>query len=142
MTLLMADSPTHPHWLLRHRDQTAVAGLVLVAILAMLGWWFANGGWGGRLTDIDEQKPLPIHFEVDINTAEAPELMQLPGVGQKLAERIIESRQTDGRFESVDDLMRVHGIGRKTMAKLRPYLRVGGENGENADCRPKPPVTE
>jgi competence protein ComEA len=124
MTAAMSDAPHHPYWLLRRRDQTAVATLVVVAILAMIGCWFVQGGCSGRLTELDGRQSLTARFEVDVNTADCPELMQLPGIGPKLAERIVESRKTDGPFASVDDLRRVSGIGRKVLERIRPYLQT------------------
>ena len=101
----------------------AVAALVVVALAAMAGWWIAQGGLGGRLIEIDQAEPLTASFQVDINTADWPELMQLPGIGQTLARRIIESRQKAGPFVDQEDLRRVRGIGPKTFERIRPYLR-------------------
>jgi len=60
---------------------------------------------------------------IDPNRADAAELAALPGIGPALAQRIVEERAR-GPYKSVDDLLRVHGIGEKTLAKLRPRLRV------------------
>jgi competence protein ComEA len=60
---------------------------------------------------------------IDINTASAAELEQLPAIGPKLAQRIMEVR-AGSPFTSVDDLRRVPGIGPKTLEKLRPHVRV------------------
>ena len=119
---MSAPSP-QPHWLLRRADQVAVAALVVVALGALGGWWISQGGLGGRLIEIDQAEPLSANFQVDINTADWPELMQLPGIGQTLAKRIIESRQKAGPFGDPDDLRRVRGIGPKKMEEIRPYLR-------------------
>ena len=54
---------------------------------------------------------------VDINTATVEELVTLPGVGKKLAERIVEARR-EKRFNSLEDLGRVKGIGKKMLVKL------------------------
>ncbi|MEM7713367.1 MAG: DUF655 domain-containing protein [Cyanobacteria bacterium P01_A01_bin.68] len=54
---------------------------------------------------------------IDINTAKVEELVTLPGVGKKLAERIIEARE-EKRFDSLQDLERVKGIGKKMLVKL------------------------
>jgi competence protein ComEA len=120
----MSDPSPHPRWLLRRADQAAVAALVASAAVAMGGWWLAHGGWRGQLIEIERADPLATRFEVDINTAEWPELLQLPGIGPKLAHRIVESRQTTGPFADNDDLRRVRGIGPKTMEQIRPYLRA------------------
>jgi len=48
----------------------------------------------------------------------------LPGIGEKTAEKIINKRNELGRFNSVEDLMLVLGIGNKTLEKLLPYIRI------------------
>lgn len=60
---------------------------------------------------------------VRINSASASELQQLPGIGPALAKRIVETR-SGGRFNSADDLLRVPGIGKAKLAKLRDYVEV------------------
>jgi competence protein ComEA len=62
---------------------------------------------------------------VDLNRATAEELMRLPGLGPVLAARIVHSRESQGRFDRVDDLRRVRGIGPATLERLRPLLTVG-----------------
>jgi len=62
----------------------------------------------------------PPSERLDLNRAGAAELEQLPGIGPKLAERIIANRP----FKSVEDLKAVPGIGPKTLEKLRPLVRV------------------
>lgn len=116
-------NPRHPRWLLRRADQAFVAVLVAVAMAAMAFWWAAQGGWRGRLIEVQRADPLVARFEVDINKADWPELMQLPGVGPTLAHRIVDSRLTDGPFADHDDLRRVQGIGPKTLERIRPYLQ-------------------
>ncbi len=123
MPIIMSAPSRHPHWLLRRADQVAVAALVVVALGAMGVWWIVRGGPGGRLIEIDRAEPLDAHFQVDINKADWPELVQLPGIGPKLAKRIVESRQKDGPFVHQDDLRRVPGIGPKRLEQIRPYLR-------------------
>lgn len=60
---------------------------------------------------------------VRINSASVSELQQLPGIGPALAQRIVETRSR-GRFTSADDLLRVPGIGKAKLAKLRDYVEV------------------
>ncbi len=113
----------HPRWLLRRGDQLAVAALVVLALAAIGGWWISRGGLSGRLVEIDQAEPLTAGFQVDINQADWPELMQLPGIGETLAKRIVESRRAAGPFAEQDDLRRVEGVGQKRLEQIRPYLR-------------------
>ena len=61
-----------------------------------------------------------------INRASAEELEDLDGIGPTLSQRIVEERRK-GPFQSVDDLRRVRGIGKKTLENLRPHITVGGD---------------
>lgn len=62
---------------------------------------------------------------INLNTATATELMQLPHVGAKTAERIISFRKQHGNFRRVEEIMNVKGIGEKSFAKMKPYLTLG-----------------
>jgi len=61
---------------------------------------------------------------IDINTASETDLTQLPGVGPTLARRIVEYRQANGPFSTVDDLQNVSGVGPSKFAKMEAFLRV------------------
>ena len=69
-------------------------------------------------------KPVPT-AKVNINTASVEQLTTLPGVGPKLAARIVEYRQKSGTFRSPQELMNVKGIGEKNFAKIETWLSVG-----------------
>ena len=62
---------------------------------------------------------------VDVNSASVEELMSVPGIGQVVAQRIVEFREKNGPYKSVDDLLKVQGIGEKSLAKLRDHLSAG-----------------
>lgn len=61
---------------------------------------------------------------VNINTASSAELQTLSGIGPSMAQSIIDERSKNGPFASVDDLMRVSGIGEKKLAKIKDYICV------------------
>lgn len=65
-----------------------------------------------------------VTFPVNINTASKKELDALPGIGETLAQRIIDYRSANGPFSTVDELTKVKGIGEKTLEKLKPYATV------------------
>jgi competence protein ComEA len=108
--------------LLRRLDQAAIAVIVGVSLCLIAAWALRCGGSRQGSIDIQDPPARPVRFQVDINTADWPELSLLPGVGQVLARRIVESRQQSGPFIDHDDLRRVSGIGPKTVEAIKPYL--------------------
>jgi len=61
---------------------------------------------------------------IDLNTATAAQLEQLPGVGSSTAQIIVKFRESSGPFQRVEDLLAIHGISRVKLEKLRPYVYV------------------
>jgi competence protein ComEA len=110
--------------LLRSGDQLAVAFLLVIALPMMFTWLAFHGITRGHWIEVDQCKAQTSHFEVDLNTATATELEQLPGIGPKIVQRIVESREISGPFARSNDLRRVKGIGVKTMEKIRPYVQT------------------
>jgi competence protein ComEA len=62
---------------------------------------------------------------VDINTASAEELESLPGIGEVMARRIVDYREANGPFRTVDQIQDVSGIGPKTFGGLKDLITVG-----------------
>jgi competence protein ComEA len=62
--------------------------------------------------------------KVNINTADSTQLQTLNGVGPATAQKIIDYRDSSGRFTSIEDLKNVSGIGDKTFEKLKDYICV------------------
>lgn len=79
-----------------------------------------------RTKTVDSAAAKPT-VQVNLNTATVADLQELPGVGAKVAARIVEYRQKQGPFKRIEELMNIQGIGEKSFLKLRPQLTVGGK---------------
>ena len=75
---------------------------------------------GGRDSEIIT--PAPPDGTIRINEADAEELQQLPGIGETLAQAIIDEREAHGPFRYPEDLMAVKGIGESKFEQIRPWL--------------------
>jgi len=64
---------------------------------------------------------------VNINSASVEQLTLLPRVGSVVAQRIVDFRDKNGRFKSLEDLMLVQGVGEKTFELIRPHITITGE---------------
>jgi len=83
-----------------------------------------TGGVKEELTLKEVERRLKESRKIDINTAAADEIASVPGIGEILAARIIEYRNTYGGFNSRDDLLKVPGIGVKKLEGMGEYLRI------------------
>lgn len=119
-----APRPIEAIWGLTPRDCL----LLLVLSIACLGFsvwhWGQLSGWGKSPVEVQRLPERVYDYRIDINEASWVELMQLPGIGDALAQRILDYRERHGSFESVDELDNIKGIGPKTLEKLRPWLIV------------------
>lgn len=97
----------------------AALGLVLAGV-----HWARLSGWGLKPIEIDRPAEKRFEYRLDANSATWVEWVQLPGIGETLARRIVEDREAHGPFRTVEDVGRVKGIGPKTLDKLRPWLTV------------------
>jgi competence protein ComEA len=62
--------------------------------------------------------------KININKANSSELQNIPGIGPKAAEKIIEYRENNGRFFAIEDLKNISGIGEKTFEKMKSHITV------------------
>ena len=129
---LMADPsetpPPEPSPLVARAEQVVLVVLAL-AVVAGVAWRIADYYRLGA--DVLETVP-PLegpNFQVNVNSADWVTLSLVPGVGEKTAKAIVEERQKHGgKFDSLDDLKKVRGIGDKTLEKFKPYLSLGVPN--------------
>ena len=87
--------------------------------------------------DFSYETPEPL----DLNTAAAEELAQLPGIGEVLAERIVTYREEHGPFTSAEELLNVSGIGEKKLEALLPEVTVG-ESGTDEETAGEAPAED
>jgi competence protein ComEA len=113
--------------------QWATVFLLGVAATLIVLRFLGSLGWGARPTDLERGAALA--YRVDLNQAPRAELLQLPGVGPKMVERIEEYRRANGGFRSVDDLRKVPGVGPVTLEKLRPWVSVPADDA-NEETEP------
>ena len=112
------------------RRQYTIMLIVLCAAVVGVAWLrFTHPvqrvvGESGSLQTVGPKPPELPDMRLDLNSAPAAELAALPGIGPRLAARIVASRENDGRFVSVDDLQRVKWIGPAIVDDIRPYVVV------------------
>jgi competence ComEA-like helix-hairpin-helix protein len=75
--------------------------------------------------EVDRSELLPKSSErININSAGAEELQQLPGIGPAYAERIVAWREENGEFTSVEQLLEIRGIGERRLEQIRPLITL------------------
>jgi len=67
---------------------------------------------------------MSLFAKIDINSATAKELSQIKGIGASKAEAIVEYRNTNGKFKSIDELLKVKGIGSKLLNVIKEEAEV------------------
>ncbi|OWK45140.1 ComEA family DNA-binding protein [Fimbriiglobus ruber] len=116
------------------RVALAVCAVALIGLLAVRGY---GNRLGARPTEFH---PAAVARQVDLNSADKTELLQIPGVGPVLADAILTHRRGAGRFSKVDELGAVRGIGGKTLDKLRPWVTVADAPAVESDEPAERPV--
>ena len=76
------------------------------------------------LSKSDDIKPKISVKSLDVNTASKNDLMTLPKIGPVTAEKIIQYRDNFGPFKSIEDLLKIKGIGQKTLDQLKPFIQI------------------
>lgn len=90
-------------------------------------------------TALAKKKP-PAH-PININTAGATELQQVPGIGPATAQKILDTRKSYDHFKSVEDLLAIKGIGPKKLEKMRKYLTIGKPTSRKQSSSPQTAAT-
>jgi competence ComEA-like helix-hairpin-helix protein len=98
------------------RRTRAARALQTASIAAILFAFFALA--------VTAQKKTPPAHPPDLNVANVKELQQVPGIGPKTGQAIVDFHQKSGRFRRVEDLLAIKGISQGKLDKMRPYLKV------------------
>lgn len=114
------------------KAQIALIAVTAAFICVLLGF-FIGRNFTGKVTLYSESGTVSAGSSVsqssgklDVNTATAAQLQMLPGIGEVLAQSIIDYRRENGPFASTDELMNVAGIGTKRLEEILDYITVGG----------------
>src|SRR5262245_59513871 len=110
--------PTPEAFMLRGSRFSIAAFLLLALTVAAVAERPLRAAAPAKAAPAAEARPI------DLNTADTAALESVPGIGKSLSERIVAFREKNGPFQSVDDLLKVQGVGEKSIQKLRPYLTV------------------
>lgn len=107
---------------LGHSDRLflIVVGSLILSLLAVQA--YRRSSTGMETIEIDRLESQQSAFRIEINEATWVEWMQLEGIGEVLARRIVQDREDRGPFPSIEDVRRVSGIGPKTMDNIRQHL--------------------
>ena len=65
-----------------------------------------------------------VEKKININTASVAELQELPRIGEKVAQRIVDFRKTHGKFKRIEEIMKVQGIGEKIFQQIKDRITV------------------
>ena len=95
-----------------------VARFAIFATLAFLAAVLARGA---EATDASASGK-----KININQASTTQIANLPRIGTKVAERIVEYRKAHGQFGQPEELMEVRGVGEKLFQELKPYIALSG----------------
>lgn len=103
--------------------------IVIVGVAIVTANWMASR----RTARVDDASRAQWpDMRIDINTASPAELSLLPGLGDRLAQRIVDDRHARGRFASLDDLQRVPGIGATTIERLQAFAVCPASEAESS----------
>ena len=108
---------------LSRRHQLTAGAITLCCLLLIATYWISEFERRGKLINIDRQfNTGAIELKIDLNQADWPELTLLPEISETMARRVVEFREANGRFRSLDEVQRVKGIGPRTFVRIKPFL--------------------
>ena len=100
--------------------------LLCTVFLCFCAGLFFGRNFSQNAPAVLEPNVRQISASVNINRADAQDLMTLPGIGQTLAQRILDYRSSQGSFTSAAELLNIDGIGQTRLEALLPHITLGG----------------
>lgn len=119
------------------RSEVKLLVVLMIAFFVVLGMIEVLGKEKEREASKPQPQAKTVRFPIDLNSATVDELVAIPGIGTVKAQAIVSHREKIGRFTSLDQLLDVSGIGRKTLEKMEKYVFVSGETQVNTKVRSK-----
>ncbi|MBR6435482.1 MAG: helix-hairpin-helix domain-containing protein [Thermoguttaceae bacterium] len=109
--------------ILRYRDQITLIVCCTIAMLALGGYMFWNEQVTHQVIEIERMPYVETPLQIDVKSAPWTEFALIPGIGEQKAREIIRVRnELGGAFADENELLKVEGIGPKTLDVMRPYL--------------------
>ena len=109
-------------------QKAVILSVAIVAILFIVAFTLFKNSPDVNIYSVTIEKTvydfIPDSEKININTASKEELMELNGIGDVISDRIINYRETNGDFESIEDLLEIKGITRSTLENISPYIKT------------------
>ena len=97
-------------------------GMLVLAVLAVAGISLTGiPAYAASNKDVKVENPQKV---VNINTAASEELQSIRGIGPAIAGRILDYRKEHGRFEKIEDLAKVHGVGEAKLQRIKAQVSI------------------
>jgi comEA protein len=124
--LLISDARTSKIKYLKRR-LVMKRSFLICSLIVCVGLVLGGAAYAAEPKTTPKEEPKLEGF-LNINTATIEEFQMLPGIGEATAKNIVEYRKVNGPFQSVDDLLKVKGIGEKRLKDIKPYCRLEGKS--------------